>query len=131
MLDDEMLGQLFLELPLLCSRARHHKIVAVSAHRHMNLRSNGTDKAKTCPVSYPTAGHGSLTRNIEALCSILRSIHGSVQNCVTARTLVIFSWHLDHDGTTCRAVEMNSTDVVEIPKLSLQQVLSACQSHID
>ena len=34
MLDDEMLTPVFLELFLLCSRARHHKVVTVSEHRH-------------------------------------------------------------------------------------------------
>ena len=36
-----------------------------------------------------------------------------VQNCVLTRTLVVFSWHLDHDRTKCGAVEMRSTDVTE------------------
>ena len=57
--------------------------------------------------------HGILTCNIEAPCSILRSIHGFVQNCIPTRGLVVFSWHLDHNSTRCKTVKMCSTDVVD------------------
>ena len=57
--------------------------------------------------------HGILTRNIEALCSVFRSVHGFVNNCVTTRTLVVFSWHLDHD------------------RVEIRLVLSVYQSYID
>ena len=57
--------------------------------------------------------HGVLTCNIEALCSIFRSVHRFVQNCVTTRTLIVLFGHLDHDRTTCTAVKMRSADVVE------------------
>ena len=98
MLDDEMLGQLFLELFLLRFRARHYIIVAVSEHRHVNCARIVQTRRKLARV-VSHRFHGILTRNIEALCSIIRSAHGFVQNCVTTRTIVIFSWHLDHDRT--------------------------------
>ena len=89
MLDDEMLTQVFLELFLLCSRARHHKVVTVSDHRHAKCARMVQTKRKL-PRVVSHHCHSILTCNIEALCSILRSIHGFVQNCVTTRTLEIF-----------------------------------------
>ena len=67
-----MLGQLFLELLLLCSRAGHLKIFAVSEHRHANCARMIQTRRKLARVMSQRC-HGSLTRNIEALCSILRS----------------------------------------------------------
>ena len=90
MLDDEMLGQLFLELLLLCSRARHHEVVTVSERRHCNCARMVQTKRKLALVVSHRC-HGILTRNIEALCGVFRSVHGFVQNCVTTRTLVVFS----------------------------------------
>ena len=113
MLDDEMLGQLFLKRRVWTRTCR--------------LRSNGTVKAKTCPCRISSLSW-LLTRNIEALCSIFRSIHVLVQNCVTTRALIIFSWHLDHDRTTCRAVQMRSTDVVESQNFQLSKC-SPVASH--
>ena len=57
--------------------------------------------------------HGILTCNIDALCGVLRSIHGFVQHGVPILALVVFTWHLDNNSTTRRVVEMRSTDVVE------------------
>ena len=130
MLGDEMLGQRFLEFFLLYPRARHHKAVTVSEHRHGNCARMIQTRRKLAPVVSHRC-HGILTRNIKALCSVLRSIHGFVQHCVTTRTLVVFFWHLDHDRTTCRAVESALYWCRRIPELSLQQVLSACQSYSD
>ena len=127
MLDDEMLGQLFLKLLLLCSRARHHKIVTVSEHRHGNCARMKLIWRKLARVVSHRC-HGILTRNIEALRSVFRSVHGFVQNCMTIRALVVFSWHLDHDRTTCKAVEMRSTDVVE-PQNFLFSKCSSLASH--
>ena len=112
MLDGEMLGQLFLEFLSLCPRARHHKVDTVSEDRHGNCARMMQTRRKLARVVSHRC-HGSLTRNIEALCSVLRSVHCFVQNCVTTRTLVVLSWHLDHDRTTCRAVKMRSADVSE------------------
>ena len=107
-----MLGQLFLELLLLCPRARHHKDVTVCEHRHGKCARMVQTKRKLARIVSRRC-QGIFTRNIKAQCSVSRSVHGFVQNCVTTRTLVIFSWHLDHDRTKCGAVEMCSTDVVE------------------
>ena len=63
-------------------------------------------------MSYPIAVIALSLATKKALCSILRSVHGFVQNCVTTRTLVVFSRHLDHDRAPCRAVAMRFTDVV-------------------
>ena len=47
------LDNLFLEFLVLCPRARHHKLVTVSEHRHGKCAPNGTDKAKKCPCRIP------------------------------------------------------------------------------
>ena len=96
----------------LCSRARHHQVVAVSEHRHVNCARMVQTRRKLVRVVSHRC-HGILTRNIQALCSILRSVRSFVQNCVPTRALVIFSWHFDHARTTFRAVEMRPTDLVE------------------
>ena len=91
----------------LCPRARHHKVVTVSEHRHGNCARMIRTRRKLARVVSHRC-HCILTRNIKALCSVLRSIHGFVQHCVTPRTLVVLFWHLDHDRTTCRAVKVRS-----------------------
>ena len=95
-----MFGQLFLELLLLCSRARHHQIVAVSEHRQTcQLRSSGTDKAKTCVCRTPSQSWHSHSQHQSIVQRL--SFHTWLP---TTRTLVIFFWRLDHDHTTCQAV---------------------------
>ena len=47
-------------------------------------------QSENFPVSYPITVMAFSLATIEALCSIHRSIHGFVQNCVTTRTLEIF-----------------------------------------
>ena len=65
MLDDEMLGQLFHTFLLLCPRARHHKVVTVSEHRHGNYaRMTQTRRKLASVVSHRC--HDLLTRNTEA-----------------------------------------------------------------
>ena len=102
--DEEILGQLFLKLLLLCSPARDHKIVAVS-ERVSCARMIQTRRKSTRVV--PHRCHGILTCNIEALCCVPRSIHGF---CIPSLARVVFTWHLDHE---CKAVKMRSTDVAE------------------
>ena len=68
------------------------------------------------PVSNPIAVNGILTCNIEALCCVLPSTHGFVQNGRPMLALVVFTCNLDHDGATCKAVKMCSTDVKEFPE---------------
>ena len=36
-----------------------------------------------------------------------------IQNCISSLALIVFPWHLDHNGATRFAVQMSSTGVVE------------------
>ena len=78
---------LFLELLLLCSRARHRKVVTPSVPRHVSCARMIQTRRKLARVR----SHGFLTCNIEALCCVLRYIHGLVQNCVPTLAVVAFT----------------------------------------
>ena len=84
-------------------------------HRHVNCARMVKARRKL-PVSYHRC-HEILTRNIEALCGFLRSIHDFVQNDKVTLALVVLTWHLDHDSATCTAMEMRFIDVVECQTL--------------
>ena len=127
MLDHEMVGQLFLKFFSLCPRVRQHKVVTVSEHRHGNCARMIQTRRKLTRVASHRCD-GILTRNIKALCSVLRSIHGFVQHFVTTRTIVVLFWHLDHDRPTCRSVKVHSADVVESPNFLFSQC-SALARH--
>ena len=96
--DDEMFGQLFVELlvVLSCLIPQTRRRVCTQT---CQTRLNGTDKAK-CACGAFRRRHGVLTYNIESLRCVLRSIHGMVQRCVPTLALVVFTRDFDHSGAT-------------------------------
>ena len=99
MLDDEMLGQLFLKLLVSCSRSRRHFVVAVSEYRRFRFtRVLQTRRKRTCRKAHRRQGIS--TCNIKALRGVLRSVHGLVLNCMPNLALGVFTWHFDDNSAT-------------------------------
>ena len=114
------LDKMFFELLLLCSRARHQPSPCLNTD--MSTAREWYRQGEKCPCLTHRC-HGFLTCNIEALCGVLRSLHYFVEHCMPTLELVVFTWRLDHDSATCRAVKMRSTDVVDSQNLHF----SKCQ----
>ena len=81
MLDDEMLGQIVPQTLFFVFSCPTPQMSSECLNTYMSTALEWYRQGRV-PVSYPIHRcHGILTRNIEALCKVLRSIHGFVQYC--------------------------------------------------
>ena len=107
----EMLGRLqtsfvvFSCLTPLCPRTS-------SDQRHVNCARMVQTGCKSARVVSHRC-HDMLTCHIEALCGVLRSSLGFVQNCIPTLAVVVFTWYLGHDSAPSRALKMRPADVVK------------------